>query len=111
MVTMQQRACADGESVYACRTYIHNNNWKWHQPLKCHHRASASITDLDTFTLVTSGNTDSVTALTVTLTGANSFQSLSEVRVTDSTGSTTYFSASTNPASNTVSFSGGTPIP
>ncbi len=72
---------------------------------------SDSITDLDTFTFITSGNTDSVTALTVTLTGTNSFQSLSEVRVTDNAGSTTYFSAVTNPGSNSVSFSGGTPIP
>ncbi|HAT68594.1 MAG TPA: hypothetical protein DCS20_03165 [Candidatus Yonathbacteria bacterium] len=70
-----------------------------------------SITDLDTFTLVTSGNTDSITALTVTLTGTNSFQSLSEVRITSSTGATTYFSAVSNPSSNTVSFSGGTPVP
>ncbi len=72
---------------------------------------SAAITDLDAFTLTTSTGTDSVTALTVTLTGANSFESLSEVRITSNDDATTYFSAVANPASNTVSFSGGTPIP
>lgn len=71
----------------------------------------AAITDLDAFTLVTSSGTDSVTALTVTLTGTNSFESLSEVRITSNDGATTYFSAVANPASNTVSFSGGTAIP
>src|SRR3989344_3830765 len=71
----------------------------------------ASITDLDAFTLVTSGGTDSVTALTVTLTGANSFESLSEVRITSDNGATLYFAAAANPASNTVNFSGGTAIP
>ncbi|MGZ4989999.1 MAG: beta strand repeat-containing protein, partial [Methylobacter sp.] len=72
---------------------------------------SAAITDLDAFTLQTSSGTDSVTALTVTLTGTNSFQALSEVRITSSDSATTYFSAVANPASNTISFSGGTPIP
>src|SRR3989344_3953085 len=71
----------------------------------------ASITDLDAFTLVTSGGTDSVTALTVTLTGANSFESLSEVPITSDKGATLYFAAAANPASNTVNFSGGTAIP
>lgn len=70
----------------------------------------ASITDLDAFTFVTDGTADSITALTVTLTGTNSYESLSEVRITDSTGATTYFSAVANPASNTINFSGGTPI-
>lgn len=72
---------------------------------------SAPITDLDGFTLQTSNGTDSVTALTVTLTGASSFAGLSEVRITSSDGLTTYFSAVSNPGSNTISFSGGTPIP
>lgn len=71
---------------------------------------SAAITDLDAFTLATSAGTDSVTALTVTLTGANSFDSLSEVRITSDDGATLYFAA-VAPTSNTVSFSGGTPIP
>ncbi|HEY8095312.1 MAG TPA: DUF6701 domain-containing protein [Methylobacter sp.] len=72
---------------------------------------SAAITDLDVFTLSTSSGSDSVTALTVTLTGTNSFESLSEVRITSSDGATTYFSAVANPTSNAISFSGGTPIP
>lgn len=72
---------------------------------------SAAMTDLDAFTLQTSNGTDSVTALTVTLTGANAFEALSEVRITSSDGATTYFTAVANPASNTVSFSGGTSIP
>ncbi|TRZ97737.1 MAG: hypothetical protein D4R84_04765, partial [Rhodocyclaceae bacterium] len=70
----------------------------------------AGITDLDAFTLVTSTTTDSVTALTVTLTGVNSSDALSEVRITNSAGSTPYFTAVTNPGSNTINFSGGTPI-
>lgn len=70
-----------------------------------------SITDLDVFTLQASNLTDSVTALTVTLTGTNAFQSLSEVRITSNDNATTYFSAVANPASNTIVFSGGTPIP
>jgi MSHA biogenesis protein MshQ len=72
---------------------------------------SAAITDLDSFTLVNNFGSDSVTALTVTLTGTNSFESLSEVRITSNDGGTTYFSAVTNPASNTISFSGGASIP
>jgi len=72
---------------------------------------SAAITDLDAFTLQTSSGTDSVTGLTVTLTGANSFESLSEVRITSDNGATLYFGAAANPASNTVTFSAGTPIP
>ncbi|MEK7520385.1 MAG: fibronectin type III domain-containing protein [Patescibacteria group bacterium] len=71
----------------------------------------SAITDLDAFTLIASSGTDSVTALTVTLTGASSFESLSEVRITSDNGSTLYFSAVANPSSNTVNFSGGTPVP
>ena len=70
-----------------------------------------AITDLDAFTLTTSAGTDSVTAATVTLGPAGAFNNIGEVRITSSDGSTTYFSAVTNPASNTVNFSGGTPIP
>ncbi|MEK9152565.1 MAG: hypothetical protein AAB692_04310, partial [Patescibacteria group bacterium] len=72
---------------------------------------SSAITDLDSFTLATNTGTDSVTALTATLTGVSSYASLSEVRITSDNGATTYFSAVANPASNTVNFSGGTPIP
>lgn len=72
---------------------------------------SGAITYLDAFTLATNTGTDSVTALTVTLTGASSFESLSEVRITSDNGATLYFAAVANPASNTVSFSAGTPIP
>lgn len=72
---------------------------------------SGSITDLDAFTFVTGAGIDSVTGLTVTLTGVNAFQGLSEVRITDSAGTITYFNAISNPVSNTITFSGGTPIP
>lgn len=72
---------------------------------------SGAITDLDAFTLQTSAGTDSVTGLTVTLTGANSFESLSDVRITSDNGATLYFGAVANPASNTIVFSAGTPIP
>lgn len=72
---------------------------------------SGAITDLDAFTLTTSDGTNNVTGLTVTLTGGNAFQALSQVSITDSTGAITYFTPVANPASNTVVFSGGTPIP
>lgn len=70
----------------------------------------SGIIDLDSFTLVTSVGTDSVTVLRVTLT-AGTNAGLSEVRITDSTGATTYFSAVANPASSVIDFSGGTAIP
>lgn len=69
-----------------------------------------SITDLDAFTLTTSSGTDSVTAATLTL-AAGTYAGLSELRITSDDGATTYFSAITDPASDTVNFSGGTPIP
>jgi hypothetical protein len=70
----------------------------------------AAITDLDAVTFVTSSGTDSITAATVTL-AAGTSAGLSEVRITSDDGSTTYFTAVTNPASDTVNFSGGTAIP
>ena len=70
----------------------------------------AAITDLDAFTFVTDSGTDSVTAATVTL-AAGTAAGLSEVRITSDNGSTTYFTAVSNPASDTVNFSGGTAIP
>jgi len=70
----------------------------------------SSITDLDSFTLTTSGGTDSVTTATVTL-ADGTYAGLSEVRVTSEDGTTTYFSAVNDPSSNTVNFSGGTAIP
>lgn len=70
----------------------------------------SSITDLDAFVLSTNSGTDSVTALTVNL-SSGSAASLSEVRITSSDGSTTYFSAVTNPGSDTINFTGGTAIP
>lgn len=70
----------------------------------------ASTTDLDSFTLTTSGGTDSVTAATVTL-ASNTYAGLSEVQITSDDGTTTYFSAITNPTSDTLNFSGGTALP
>lgn len=69
-----------------------------------------AITDLDSFTLATDTGTDSITALTVTLANGT-YEGLSEVRITSDNGSTTYFSAVSNPSANAVNFSGGTPIP
>lgn len=71
---------------------------------------SSSITDLDSFTLSTDSGTDSVTVLTVTLANGT-YAGLSEVKITSDNGSTTYFSAVTDPSANAVNFSGGTPIP
>ncbi|MBI4457919.1 hypothetical protein HY633_03075, partial [Candidatus Uhrbacteria bacterium] len=71
---------------------------------------SSAITDLDAFTVSTSLGLDFITGLTATLTGASSFESLSEVRITSDDGATTYWSAVVDPGSNTVNFSGGTPI-
>jgi phage-related protein len=70
----------------------------------------SGITDLNAFTLVTTSGTDSITALTVTL-ASGTHSGLSEVRITNDAGSTTYFTAVTNPASETINFSGGTAIP
>lgn len=71
----------------------------------------SAITDLNAFTLATSSGADSITALTVTLTGTNAFEALSQVSITNNAGTTTYFTAVANPASNTINFSGGTAIP
>ncbi len=71
---------------------------------------STSITDLDAFTFVTAEGSDSITALTVTL-ATGTYAGISEIRITSSDGSTLYFSAVTDPSSETVNFSGGTPIP
>ncbi len=70
----------------------------------------SAITDLDAFTLVASSGTDSITALTVTL-AVGTAARLSEIRITSDNGSTLYFAAVANPATDAVSFSGGTPIP
>ncbi len=64
----------------------------------------ASITDLDNFTLQTTGGTDTVTAATVTL-SANSFNNIAQVDLTD-TSNVAKCSAVTNPASATISFTG-----
>lgn len=72
----------------------------------------SSIIDAGDFTLITNTGTDSITALTVTLAASGTpYSGVAEVRITNSAGSTTYFTAQTNPGSNSVSFSGGTPIP
>ena len=70
----------------------------------------SGIIDLDAVTFIASADADSVTAATVTL-GSGDSDNLSEVRITNDDGSTTYFSAISNPASDTLNFSGGTPIP
>ncbi|HDZ54480.1 hypothetical protein LCGC14_0103060 [marine sediment metagenome] len=70
----------------------------------------SGITDLDAVTFVTNTGTDSITAVTVTL-GAGDSDNLSEVRITNDNGLTTYFSAISSPSSDTLNFSGGTPIP
>ncbi len=68
-----------------------------------------AITDLDAFTFITATGTDSITALTVTL-ASGTYAGISEIRITSDDGSTLYFSAVANPSSETVNFSGGTPI-
>jgi hypothetical protein len=73
---------------------------------------SASIADYGAFTVQTNSGTDSITALTVTLAGSGTpYDGVSEVRITSNDGATTYFSAISNPTSNTLNFSGGTPVP
>lgn len=72
----------------------------------------SAIRDAGAFTLQTNTGSDSVTALTVSLAGSGTpYDGLSEVRITSDNGSTTYFSAISNPSSNTLNFSGGTAIP
>lgn len=65
---------------------------------------------IDGFSFVTSstGTTDSVTGLTVTTTG---YTAISSIRITDEAGATQYFNTVSNPTSNSITFSGGTPIP
>lgn len=72
-----------------------------------------AIADRGVFTLTGNGTScANVTALTVTLAASGTpYDGLAEVRITNSAGSTTYFSAVTTFASNSVSFSGGTTIP
>lgn len=72
------------------------------------------IADRGVFTITGSGTscTVKVTAVTVTLAAAGTpYNGLAEVSITNSAGSTTYFSAVTSFSGNTVSFSGGTTIP
>ncbi len=74
----------------------------------------SGIADRGVFTITGSGTSCSVkvTALTVTLAAAGTpYVGLAEVRITNSAGSTTYYSAITSFASNDVSFSGGTTVP
>src|SRR3989344_1707142 len=72
----------------------------------------SGIRDAGSFTFQTSAGSDSITALTVILAASGTpYNGLSEVRVTNDAGTTTYFSAISNPLSNTLNFSGGTPIP
>jgi hypothetical protein len=74
----------------------------------------SGIAERGQFTVTGSGTTCSatVTALTVTLAGAGTpYVGLAEVRITNSAGDVTYYSAVTSFSSNDVSFSGGTAIP
>ena len=72
----------------------------------------SGIRDAGAFTFQTSAGTDSVIAATVILAGAGTpYEGLSEVRITSDDGTTLYFAAISNPATNTLNFSGGTPIP
>jgi hypothetical protein len=63
---------------------------------------------LDGFSFASNVGTDSISALTVTLTGYTAIQSAS---IWNEAGTLQYFSAITPPTSNTLNFSGGTPIP
>ena len=72
----------------------------------------SGIRDAGAFTLQSSSGADSVTALTVTLAGSGTpYEGIGEISITSNDGATTYFSAVSNPSSNTVNFSGGTAIP
>lgn len=73
---------------------------------------NTAIMDAGAFTVDTTTSTDSITALTVTLnTSGTPYDGLSEVRITSDNGSILYFSAISNPRSNSLLFSGGTPVP
>ena len=65
----------------------------------------AAATDIDNFSLVTSAGTDTVTAVTVTLGPAGAFNNIGQADITN-TGNTAQCTAITNPASNTLSFTG-----
>ena len=67
----------------------------------------AAATDIDNFSLVTSAGTDTVTAVTVTLGPAGAFNNIGQADITD-TANTAQCTAITNPASNTLSFTGCT---
>jgi hypothetical protein len=72
----------------------------------------SGIIDAGAFTLQTDDTTDSITTLTVVLAGSGTpYNGVAEVRITSDNGSTLYYSAISNPSSNTLNFSGGTPIP
>jgi len=64
-----------------------------------------AITDLDAFTLQDTVGTDTVTAMTVTLSPAGAFNGIAQVDVTDN-ANTAKCTAATNPGSNAVSLSG-----
>lgn len=71
----------------------------------------SGIVDAGSFTFQTNSGTDSITSSTIILAGSGTpYSGLSEVRITSDDGATTYFSAISNPSSNTLNFSGGTPI-
>lgn len=67
----------------------------------------SAITDLDVFTLVASAGTDTVTAATVTLGPAGAFNNIAQADITNG-ANTAQCTAITNPASNTLSFTGCT---
>ncbi len=63
----------------------------------------SGITDIDQFSFTTSTSTDTITALTVTLSPASSYDNISQVDITD-TSNLARCTAVSNPASLTVSF-------
>ncbi|MGC4117032.1 MAG: MopE-related protein [Myxococcales bacterium] len=63
---------------------------------------------LDGFSLVNTQGATPVTALTLTLTG---YQAVQSVSIWDESGPTQYFTPINAPASGTLTFSGGTPLP
>ncbi len=65
----------------------------------------ASATDVDNFIFDVNGGTDTVTAVTVTLGPTGAFNNIAQVDITD-TSNVAKCTASTNPASNTVSMTG-----
>ncbi|MBK9517523.1 MAG: CxxxxCH/CxxCH domain-containing protein [Anaeromyxobacter sp.] len=66
------------------------------------------IADLDAFTLVSGGTSDTLTAATVTLSPANAYSVVGTVAITSNDGSVTYGTV-TNPTSNSVPFTFTTP--